>query len=117
MSKRNCRPQALPDPYPGMSPVRKKLHAQADEISLRFSRVEKRLNRVLLAVFALVAVLWIAKVLPADTARYCIIAFVGVSLAVNGISGYRQSRWAGSFLMIFGTLLALGNLYMLINGG
>ena len=42
-----------------------------------------------------------------------IIAIMGAALAINGISGYRQSKWAGFFLMVFGTLLCLGNLIML----
>lgn len=116
-SKSKPRPRAAqpqkPDPYAGMSPARKKLHARADEISLQFSRLQKPLNRVLLAVFGVVVILWICGVIGADPARYLIIALLGVSLAVGGLSGYRQSRWAGSFLMIFGTLLAIGNLYML----
>ena len=38
---------------------------------------------------------------------------MGAALALNGLSGYRQSRWAGFSLMVFGTLLFLGNLFML----
>ena len=61
---------------------------------------------------AVVAVL-LVKVLPSQTARYLIIAIMGAALAINGISGYRQSKWAGFFLMVFGTILCLGNLMML----
>ena len=42
-----------------------------------------------------------------------IIAIMGAALAINGISGYHQSKWAGFFLMVFGTILCLGNLMML----
>ena len=58
-------------------------------------------------------VLLVAKVVPAQTARYLIIAIMGAALAINGLAGYRQSKWAGFFLMVFGTLLCLGNLMML----
>ena len=38
---------------------------------------------------------------------------MGAALAINGLAGYRQSKWAGFFLMVFGTILCLGNLFML----
>ena len=76
--------------------------------------MDKYLNRILLALLLAVAVLWLCKALPALTARYLLIALLGVSLALNGISGYRNSRWAGAFLMLFGTALFLSNLYMLV---
>ena len=91
------------NPYAHMSPRRQKLHQQADEISLKFSKLSPKINRVLL----------VAKVVPAQTARYLIIAILGAALASNGLAGYRQSKWAGFFLMVFGTLLCLGNLMML----
>ena len=91
------------NPYAHMSPRRQKLHQQADEISLKFSKLSPKINRVLLG----------AKGVPAQTARYLIIAIMGAALAINGLAGYRQSKWAGFFLMVFGTLLCLGNLMML----
>ena len=101
------------NPYAHMSPRRQKLHQQADEISLKFSKLSPKINRVLLAVFAVIVVLLVAKVVPAQTARYLIIAIMGAALAINGLAGYRQSKWAGFFLMVVGTLLCLGNLMML----
>ena len=101
------------NPYAHMSPRRQKLHQQVDEISLKFSKLSPKINRVLLAVFAVIVVLLVAKVVPAQTARYLIIAIMGAALAINGLAGYRQSKWAGFFLMVFGTLLCLGNLMML----
>ena len=55
----------------------------------------------------------LAGALAGSTARYLIVAIMGAALALNGLSGYRQSRWAGFSLMVFGTLLFLGNLFML----
>ena len=106
-------PKERPSSRPGLTP-RERLRARADEISLQFARVEKYLNRVLLALLLAVTVLWLCKLLPALTARYLLITLLGASLALNGISGYRNSRWAGAFLMIFGTALFLSNLYMLV---
>lgn len=113
--KRNKKaPQAnREDPYAHMSLARQRLHRRADEISAQFGRMSTTINRVLLAVFALVVVLMVCKVIPSMTARYLIIAIMGASLAINGLAGYRQSKWAGFFLMVFGTLLFLGNLFML----
>ena len=101
------------NPYAHMSPRRQKLHLMADDISYKFSKMAPKINRVLLAVFAVIVVLLVAKVVPAQTARYLIIAIMGAALAINGLAGYRQSKWAGFFLMVFGTLLCLGNLMML----
>ena len=109
----NKKKEPSANPYAHMSPHRQKLHQQADEISLKFSRLSPKINRVLLAVFAVIVVLLVAKVVPAQTARYLIIAIMGAALAINGLAGYRQSKWAGFFLMVFGTLLCLGNLMML----
>ena len=67
-------------------------------------------------LMAVVVLLWIFKVMQSQAARYLIIALMGISLGVNGISGYRQSRWAGFFLMVFGAALFLGNIYMLAQG-
>lgn len=113
--KRNHKAKKEPQTnnYAHMSPRRQKLHQQADEISARFAVMSPKINRVLLAVLAIVVVLWIFKVMAPLTARYLIIAIMGVSLAINGLSGYRQSKWAGFFLMVFGTILCLGNLFML----
>ena len=47
--------------------------------------------------------------------RYAIIMLLGFSMTLNGLAGYRKSRWAGFFLMVFGTILFLGNLFMLIS--
>ena len=103
--KRNSKAKKEPsaNPYAHMSPRRQKLHQQADNISYKFSKMSPKINRVLL----------VAKVVPAQTARYLIIAIMGAALAINGLAGYRQSKWAGFFLMVFGTLLCLGNLMML----
>lgn len=109
----NKKKEPSANPYAHMSPRRQKLHQQADEVSLKFSRLSPKINRVLLAVFAVIVVLLVAKVVPAQTARYLIIAILGAALAINGLAGYRQSKWAGFFLMVFGTLLCLGNLMML----
>lgn len=109
----NKKKEPSANPYAHMSPRRQKLHQHADEISLKFSRLSPKINRVLLAVFAVIVVLLVAKVIPAQTARYLIIAILGAALAINGLAGYRQSKWAGFFLMVFGTLLCLGNLMML----
>ena len=109
----NKKKEPSANPYAHMSPRRQKLHQQADEVSLKFSRLSPKINRVLLAVFAVIVVLLVAKVVPAQTARYLIIAIMGAALAINGLAGYRQSKWAGFFLMVFGTLLCLGNLMML----
>jgi hypothetical protein len=89
------------------------LAALADDISYKFSKMAPKINRVLLAVFALIVVLMLVKVIPSQTARYLIIAIMGAALAINGISGYRQSKWAGFFLMVFGTFLCLGTLMMI----
>ncbi|MBR5538055.1 MAG: hypothetical protein IKU58_09160 [Clostridia bacterium] len=99
--------------YAHMNPRRQKLHLMADEISYKFAKMLTKINRVLLAVFAVIVALLLFKVLPSQTARYLIIAVFGAALAMNGIAGYRQSKWAGFFLMVFGTLLCLGNLIML----
>ena len=113
--KRNHKAKKEPQTnnYAHMSPRRQKLHLMADEISYKFSKISPTVNRVLLAVLAIVVALWAFKVMAPLTARYLIIAIMGASLAINGISGYRQSKWAGFFLMVFGTLLCLGNLFML----
>ena len=118
MSKQKKRSQkAKKEPaanaYAHMNPRRQKLHLLADDISYKFDKMLPRINRVLLAVFALIVVLMLVKVLAAQTARYLIIAVFGAALAMNGIAGYRKSKWAGFFLMVFGTLLCLGNLIML----
>ena len=71
---------------------------------------------VILALLLVLAVLWIAK--PAVfglICRYAIIMLLGFSMTLNGLAGYRKSRWAGFFLMAFGTILFLGNLFMLIS--
>lgn len=110
-SNKKQEPQA--NPYANMSPARRKLHQRADDISRQFARHDKVINRTLLVILALIVVLWAVKVLADETARYLIVAILGMALAVNGLSGYRNSKWAGFFLMVFGTLLFLGNLFML----
>ena len=111
--RNNKKKEPAANPYAHMNPRRQKLHLMADDISYKFSKMSPKINRVLLAVFALIVVLMLVKVLPSQTARYLIIAILGAAFAINGISGYRQSKWAGFFLMVFGTLLCLGNLFML----
>ena len=113
--KRNNKAKKEPQTnnYAHMSPRRRKLHLMADDISYKFSKMSPQINRVLLVIFAVIVVLWLFKVMAALTARYLIIAIMGAALAINGISGYRQSKWAGFFLMVFGTILCLGNLFML----
>ncbi len=109
--KKNTTPKA--DPYAGMSKSRRKLHERADEISARFAAMDQYLNRVLLVIFLVVVVLWAVKVIPALSARYAIVAILGATLGINGLAGYRNSKWAGFFLMVFGTILMIGNLVML----
>ena len=109
----NKKKEPSANPYAHMSPRRRKLHLMADDISYKFSKMSPQVNRVLLAVFAVIVVLWLFKVMAPLTARYLIIAIMGAALAINGLAGYRQSKWAGFFLMVFGTLLCLGNLFML----
>lgn len=111
--RNNKKKEPAANPYSYMSPRRQKLHQQADDISYKFSKMSPKINRVLLAIFAVIVVLLLVKVIPAQTARYLIIAIMGAALAINGISGYHQSKWAGFFLMVFGTILCLGNLMML----
>ena len=113
--KRNNKAKKEPQTnnYAHMSPRRQKLYLLADEISYKFAKMAPKINRVMLALFAVIVVLLVAKVVPAQTARYLIIAIMGAALAINGLAGYRQSKWAGFFLMVFGTLLCLGNLFML----
>ena len=101
------------NPYAHMSPKRQKLYLMADEISYKFNKILPKINRVLLAAFAVIVALLAFKAIPSQTARYLIVAVFGAALAMNGIAGYRQSKWAGFFLMVFGTLLCLGNLIML----
>ncbi len=109
--KKNTTP--APDRYAGMSKSRRKLHERADEISAQFASVDKYLNRILLAIFAVVVVLWIVKVIPGQSARYAIVAIWGATLGLNGLAGYRNSKWAGFFLMVFGSILMISNLVML----
>ena len=113
--KRNNSKKKEPaaNPYAHMSPRRQKLHLMADETSYKFAKMAPKINRVLLAILAVIVVLLAVKVLASQTARYLIVAIMGAALAVNGLAGYRQSKWAGFFLMVFGTLLFLGNLMML----
>ena len=111
--RNNKKAEPAANPYAHMSPRRQKLYLMADEVSYKFSKMAPKINRVLLAVFAVIVILMLVKVLPSQTARYLIIAVMGSALAINGLAGYRQSKWAGFFLMIFGTLLCLGNLMML----
>ena len=105
--------EPVANPYAHMSPRRQKLHLMADEISYNFSKMAPKVNRVLLAVLAVIVILLLFKVLPSRTVRYLIVAIMGAALAVNGISGYHQSKWAGFFLMAFGTILCLGTLMMI----
>ena len=111
--RNNKKKEPAANPYAHMNPGRQKLHLMADDISYKFSKMSPKINRVLLAIFAVIVVLLLVKVIPAQTARYLIIAIMGAALAINGISGYHQSKWAGFFLMVFGTILCLGNLMML----
>ncbi len=101
------------DRYAGMSANRRKLHERADEISAQFASMSKYLYRILLVIFLVIVVLWAVKVMPAQSARYTIVAILGATLGINGLAGYRNSKWAGFFLMTFGTVLMIGNLYML----
>ncbi len=109
--KKNAAPKV--DPYAGMSANRRKIHQRADEVSAQFASVKKYLFRILLAVFAVVVVLWAVKTIPTQSARYAIVAIVGAALGINGLAGYTQSRWAGFFQIVFGTILMIGNLVML----
>ena len=96
--------------------MRDQIRAKADTISAAVARVDQKINRILLVLLLVLAVLWIAK--PAAfglICRYAIIMLLGLSMTLNGLAGYRKSRWAGFFLMAFGTILFLGNLFMLIS--
>lgn len=103
-------------PNPRAMPMRDQIRAKADAISAAVARVDQKINRILLVLLLVLAVLWIAK--PAVfglICRYAIIMLLGFSMTLNGLAGYRKSRWAGFFLMAFGTILFLGNLFMLIS--
>lgn len=103
-------------PSPRTMPMRDQIRAKADAISAAVARVDQKINRILLVLLLVLAVLWIAK--PAIfglICRYAIIMLLGFSMTLNGLAGYRKSRWAGFFLMAFGTILFLGNLFMLIS--
>lgn len=101
-------------PSPRTTPMRDQIRAKADTISAAVARVDQKINRILLALLLVLAVLWIAK--PAVfglICRYAIIMLLGFSMTLNGLAGYRKSRWAGFFLMVFGTILFISNLFML----
>ncbi len=101
-------------PNPRSMPMRDQIRAKADAISAAVARVDQKINRILLALLLVLAVLWIAK--PAVfglICRYAIIMLLGFSMTLNGLAGYRKSRWAGFFLMVFGTILFISNLFML----
>lgn len=101
-------------PNPRSMPMRDQIRAKADAISAAVARVDQKINRILLALLLVLAVLWIAK--PAVfglICRYAIIMLLGFSMTLNGLAGYRKSRWAGFFLMAFGTILFISNLFML----
>ncbi len=102
-----------PDRYAGMSQSRRKLHQRADEISTQFASMKTYLYRVLLVIFLVIVALWAVKIMPMQAARYSIVAIMGAALGITGLAGYRESRWAGFFLMVFGTILMFGNLYKL----
>lgn len=101
-------------PSPRATPMRDQIRAKADTISAAVARVDQKINRILLVLLLVLAVLWIAK--PAVfglICRYAIIMLLGFSMTLNGLAGYRKSRWAGFFLMVFGTILFISNLFML----
>lgn len=101
-------------PNPRTTPMRDQIRAKADTISAAVARVDQKINRILLVLLLVLAVLWIAK--PAVfglICRYAIIMLLGLSMTLNGLAGYRKSRWAGFFLMVFGTILFISNLFML----
>lgn len=101
-------------PNPRTTPMRDQIRAKADTISAAVARVDQKINRILLVLLLVLAVLWIAK--PAVfglICRYAIIMLLGFSMTLNGLAGYRKSRWAGFFLMVFGTILFISNLFML----
>ena len=103
-------------PNPRSMPMRDQIRAKADAISAAVARVDQKINRILLVLLLVLAVLWIAK--PAVfglICRYAIIMLLGFSMTLNGLAGYLKSRWAGFFLMAFGTILFLVNLFMLIS--
>ncbi len=110
--KKNAQPKA--DRYAGMSASRRKLHQRADRISDQFAAVDKTANRILLVILVVLALLWAFKVIPTLSARYAIIMVLGCTLGLNGIVAYKEHRWTGFFLMVFGTILMLGNFYMLV---
>lgn len=110
--KKGAAPRASA-PKPRTNPMREKIRAKADAISASVARVDQKINRVLLALLLIFVVLWLCKVLSGTIVRYIIIALFGFSLALNGLSAYRNTRWVGFFLMVFGSLLFLSNLLTL----
>lgn len=111
--KKGAAPRTA-QPQRRSNPLRQQIHAKADAISAAVARVDHKINRVLLAILAVLVVLWLCKILSGTLARYAIITLLGISLALNGLSAYRNTRWVGFFLMVFGTLLFLSNLLMLV---
>ena len=80
-------------PNPRSMPMRDQIRAKADAISAAVARVDQKINRILLALLLVLAVLWIAK--PAVfglICRYAIIMLLGFSMTLNGLAGYRKSR-------------------------
>lgn len=90
------------------------VRSKANELTERIAAYVPTLNRVLLVILLVVTVLWLTGAIAPDKARYGIIMTLGVSLALNGVSGYKSSRWAGFFLMIIGAVFFLSNLIMLL---
>ena len=101
-------------PSPRSTPMRDQIRAKADAISAAVARVDQKINRILLVLLLALAVLWIARPEAFGLiCRYAIVMLLGFSMTLNGLVGYRKSRWAGFFLMVFGTILFLSNLFML----
>ncbi len=94
-------------------PLRQQIQARAEGFSAAVARVDKKINRILLAILLVLVVLWVCRLLPAEPVRYTIIALFGFSLMLNGLSAYGKTRWVGFFLMVIGTVFFLSNLLTL----
>lgn len=94
-------------------PLRQQIQARAEGFSAAVARVDKKINRILLAILLVLVVLWVCRLLPAEPVRYTIIALFGFSLMLNGLSTYGKTRWVGFFLMVIGTIFFLSNLLTL----
>lgn len=92
----------------------KEVRARADQITAQVGKIAPYINRVLLVILLAVAILWMAGKLDPTKARCGILMCLGLSFALNGVTGYRSSRRSSFFLMLLGTVIFLVNLFLLI---